>query len=133
MEQIFLLPITTLAAVLNGAILFFLTVGIALTRKKNRVSHGDGGDARFAKRQRGHSNAVEQIPITLALLLLAELQGAPDWLCWGAAIALTLGRFSHAVQFWVQGAPFLLRPLGIYLTLLAQLALLIWLAALVLI
>lgn len=131
MDLTFYMPITTIAAAMNGALLVLLTAGIGLTRRKSRIPHGDGGDGHFAKRQRGHANGVEQIPIALILLLLAELQGAPDWLCWASAIMLTAGRFSHAFHFWVKGAPFLMRPIGVYLTLLAQVVLIIWLAAVV--
>jgi uncharacterized protein len=127
METI-LLPTTTFAAIWTGAILFSLTLGIGLIRKREKISRGDGGDGHFAKRQRGHANGVEQIPITLILLALAELQGAPVWLVWSIAISLGLGRSFHAIQFWFKAAPFQLRPLGVVLTLAAQLMALVWLA-----
>ena len=126
------LPATTLAAVINGALLFLMTTGIGLIRNKSRISFGDGGDARFAKRQRGHANGVEQIPIALILLALAELQGAPSWLVWSTAIGLSVGRIFHAVQFWFKNAPFLLRPVGVILTLIAKFGVLIWLAGAIL-
>ena len=122
------LPATTLAAVINGTLLVLMTAGIGVIRNKDRVSYGDGGDPRFAKRQRGHANGVEQIPIALILLALAELQGAPGWLVWGTAIGLSVGRSFHAIQFWFKAAPFLLRPTGVILSLIAQTTLLVWLA-----
>ncbi|MFT5006045.1 MAG: putative membrane protein YecN with MAPEG domain, partial [Paracoccaceae bacterium] len=86
----------------------------------------------FAKRQRGHANGVEQIPIALILLALAELQGAPSWLVWSVAVLLSVGRLFHAVQFWFKGAPFALRPTGVLLTQTAQFTVLVWLAAAIL-
>jgi uncharacterized protein len=121
------LPATTLAAVVNGALLLLMTAGIAIVRNRQQISYGDGGDARFAKRQRGHANGVEQIPIALILLALAELQGAPSWLVWSVATGLSVGRIFHAVQFWFKGAPFVLRPTGVFLTLIAKFAVLVWL------
>jgi uncharacterized protein len=122
-----LLPATTFAAVWTGAILFSLTLAIGTIRKREKISRGDGGDSHFAKRQRGHANGVEQIPIALILLALAELQGAPVWLVWSIAIALGFGRSFHAIQFWLKAAPFLLRPVGVVVTLAAQLMALVWL------
>ncbi len=121
------LPATTVAATLNGALLMAMTVSIALTRRRQRVSFGDGGDGRFAKRQRGHANGVEQIPIALLLIFLAEVQGAPDWLLWVVVAGLTLGRFMHACQFWFRTAPFALRPYGVRLTLAAEAVAILWL------
>lgn len=126
------LPASTLAAVLNGALLFAMTTRIALRRRADSISTGDGGDRFFAKNQRGHANGAEQIPIALILLFLAEVQGAPTPLLWFVVTTLTVGRYFHAAQFFLKGAPFLLRPIGVVLTLLAQAASIIWLASAVL-
>lgn len=122
------LPATTLAAVLNGALLMAMTTAIALRRRADSISSGDGGDKHFAKRQRGHANGVEQIPIALLLLFLAEVQGAPPPLLWLVVTGLTVGRYFHAIQFFFKGAPFVMRPVGVVLTLVAQAAALVWLA-----
>lgn len=121
------LPATTLAAILNGGLLLVMTTSIALTRRSQKISFGDGGDGRFAKRQRGHANGVEQIPIALILIALCEVQGAPDWLLWIIVAVLTAGRFSHACQFWFATAPFAMRPYGVRLTMLAQVIAIMWL------
>ena len=121
------LPVTTVAASLNGLLLVVMTLSIALTRRRDSISYGDGGNAGFAKRQRGHANATEQIPIGLILILLAELQGASYAVLWTSAGLLTLGRILHALQFWFRPAPFLLRPTGITLTLIAHVIVIIWL------
>jgi len=127
MDTTFYLPITTLAAVLNGLLLLAMTTSIALDRGKLHISLGDGGDPAFGKRQRGHANGVEQIPITLILLALAELQGAPDWLSWSAMILLTLGRYAHAIRFWTDAVPMVLRGIGAGMTMASQGVLLVWL------
>jgi uncharacterized membrane protein YecN with MAPEG domain len=123
------LPATSFAAIANGLLLIWLTTGIALYRRNRSVSTGDGGDKLLARRIRGHANAAEQVPIALILLALAELHGAGPMLTWGVAVALTVGRLAHAIQFWFRGAPFNLRPIGVVLTLLAEASAILWLAA----
>lgn len=129
MDFTLFLPATTLAAVLNGALLLVMTLIIALHRRRHQISSGDGGDRHFAKRQRGHANGAEQIPISLVLLALAEVQGAPNGLLWVIVTCLTVGRTFHAIQFFVAGAPFQLRPVGVVLTMAAQIVAMVWLAA----
>lgn len=122
------LPMTSLAAVINGGLLVFMTAGIALFRRRQKISYGDNGDSAFAKKIRGHMNGVEQIPIALILMALAEIQGASNALLMVVLICLSVGRIFHAIQFWARKAPFLLRPIGATLTLLAQAIAIVWLA-----
>jgi uncharacterized membrane protein YecN with MAPEG domain len=128
MDLMLNLPATSFAAILLGLLLVLMTLGIALQRKNDQISIGDGGDKLLARRMRGHGNAAEQVPIALILLALAELHGAGTALTWGVAVALVLGRLAHAAQFWFKGALFNLRPLGMILTLGAQLAAIVRLA-----
>lgn len=122
------LPVTSIAAILNAALLVAMTTALGLIRKSRQISIGDAGDARLAKRIRGHANAVEQVPIALILLALAEMQGASATLLWSTASALTIGRVLHAAQFWFRAVPFVARPVGVVLTLAAQVILIVWLA-----
>jgi uncharacterized protein len=131
MDLTVFLPVTTLAAILNGALLVVMTAGVGMMRRKKQVSLGDGGDKTMLKRQRGHANGAEQIPIALILLALVELQGGGAGVLWAIAGFLTIGRFLHATRFWRDGAPFVLRPLGVVLTLIAQIIAIIWLIGVV--
>ena len=130
MDATLYLPITSLAAVVNGALLLAMTLAIGMTRRKTRISLGDGGDAALHMRIRGHANGVEQIPIALILLALAEIQGAGDGVLWLAAALLTLGRLGHAWHFWNNNKRLHLRFYGVILTSLAQLILLVSLVGL---
>ncbi len=121
------LPATTLAAILNGGLLVALTLGIGMTRRKTHISLGSGGDEHFARQRRAHGNGVEQIPLALILLALAEMQGAPYVLLWACVILLTLGRFGHAVHFWFKNIPWQMRLYGVILTSAAQIILIFWL------
>ena len=122
------LPLTSLSAIINGALLVFMTSGIALFRRRHNISYGDNGHGQFAKRIRGHMNGVEQIPIALILMALAEIQGATTGLLAVVLVCLSVGRLFHAIQFWAAKGPFLLRPIGVVLTLLAQIIAIVWLA-----
>lgn len=123
------LPITSVAALLNGALLLALTARVIFYRRRAKVVLGDNGDKVLAKAIRGQANAAEQIPIALILCALAELQGAPSGAL-GATVALfTLGRYMHGAYFAVHGLHWRLRFWGMLATLVAQGLFLLWLLA----
>jgi len=127
-DPTFYLPATSLAAILNGGLLVALTLAIGMKRRKTHISLGSGGDERFARQRRAHGNGVEQIPLALILMALAEIQGAPQGLLWASVALLTTGRFAHAIHFWFDNMPWQLRFYGVVLTSAAEILLLIWLA-----
>ncbi|HXP75028.1 MAG TPA: MAPEG family protein [Stellaceae bacterium] len=88
--------ITALYAGLNGLILLVLAIRVARQRGISKVGIGTGGDATLERASRIHGNAVENIPIVLILLGLAEASGSSPILLHGMGIALTLGRLLHA-------------------------------------
>jgi uncharacterized membrane protein YecN with MAPEG domain len=114
------LPITSLAAVINGIILLVLTYRVILLRRRDGVVLGDNGDRVLTKAIRGQANAAEQIPIAIVILALAELQGGHSAVLITLAFALTIGRASHAIYFGVHGTHWRLRVYGMLLTLIAQ-------------
>jgi len=127
------LPVTSLAAVLNGAILLALTVAVIRDRRAGGVVMGDDGNRQLAKRIRGQANAAEQMPIALILLALSEAQGANGW--WLALVALvfTAGRAAHGAYFAIPGVHWTARFWGMLATLAAQLLLLLTLGVTLLI
>jgi uncharacterized membrane protein YecN with MAPEG domain len=68
------------------------------------------------KRIRVHANFVEYAPLGLVLLLLAELQGTPNFVLHGLGLSLLLGRVLHAFGLGAtpQNVPF--RQIGMVLT-----------------
>jgi uncharacterized membrane protein YecN with MAPEG domain len=88
--------VTALYAGLNAVILLVLAIRVARQRGISRVGIGTGGDAALERASRIHGNAVENIPIVLILLGLAEAGGSSPVLLHGIGIALTLGRLLHA-------------------------------------
>ena len=123
------LPVASLAALANGTLLLLLTLLVVMRRRAAGIVLGDGGDRVMLKRIRGQANAAEQIPIFLILLTLAEISGAHAGLLGATAAAFTLGRLLHAAYFAVHGLTWRLRFWGMWLTVLAQGAVLLLLAA----
>ncbi|MGJ8621580.1 MAG: MAPEG family protein [Yoonia sp.] len=119
------LPITSFTALFAGVLILLLTLRVIQLRRRNGVVLGDNGDRALAKAIRGHANAVEQLPIALILMGLAELQGAPAGPLMPCAMALVVGRCLHGAYFAFHGAHWRLRFFGMWLTIIAQAGLLV--------
>lgn len=61
------------------------------------MSVGDGGNEALQLAIRAHANAVEYIPIALALLFMLEFNGAPKLLVHILGVTLLIGRVLHAM------------------------------------
>lgn len=108
--------ITAIYAGLNMMILLWLAAMVIRRRFAANVLLGDGGDKALMTLIRGHGNAAEIMPMTMLMLLLADLTGAPAVALHVTGALFTIGRFMHAVHFlgWA-GRPF--RFWGMVLTL----------------
>ncbi|MEM9733432.1 MAG: MAPEG family protein [Pseudomonadota bacterium] len=99
------LPITTLSTIALGALYIVLTIRVFGGRRSTGVSLGDGDDMMLTRRIRGQGNFVENVPITLFLILVAEMQSVsvpPDLFTMVLAItaaAFVLGRILHGYAF----------------------------------
>ena len=123
------LTLTSIAAVLNAAILAALTIKVIRMRRRDGVVLGDNGDRALTKAIRGQANAAEQMPIALILAILVELQGGPAGPLASALACFTLGRAMHALYFGRHGIHWRFRFYGMFLTLAGQItlaALLVW-------
>ena len=89
--------ITLLFASILALFKVVLLVRVSLARRSRNIGIGSGGDPLLQRRVRVHANFVEQVPMALLLMALAEMAGlTPAWL-WGLGIALLLGRVLHAI------------------------------------
>ena len=105
------LTIAGAAALLN----LWLGMRVSQLRIRDKVSVGDGGNARIAARMRAHANFVEYVPTFLILLGLVELaRGTQTWL-WAVGILFILGRLMHPFGM-DRPAPNLLRMGGTAIT-----------------
>ena len=106
--------ITSLYASLSVLLIVRLTLSVIKLRTKNRISVGDGGNEELQLAIRTHANAVEYIPIALLLLLMLELNGAPNILIHVLGITLLIGRIIHAMGLPAKNLP--KRVLGMQIT-----------------
>jgi uncharacterized protein len=93
-------PIIPLSTAYYAAILGLLgavlTTNVIANRVKCRVDAGDGGVAKLGQALRAHGNFVEQAPLALILIALAETAGARALVVHGLGIVLLAARFASA-------------------------------------
>ena len=106
--------ITSIYASLAALLIVRLALSVIKLRRKKRISVGDGGNEELQLAIRAHSNAVEYIPITLLLLLMLELNGAPKILIHVFGASLLIGRILHAMG--LPAKDFRKRILGMQIT-----------------
>lgn len=93
-----------------------LSVRVIGKRRSVGAALGDGGNAALLRRQRAHANFAEYVPLALVLMLVAELQGPPNWLLHAFGIPLLIGRIVHAYGISRNVEPPRARVLGMALT-----------------
>lgn len=94
-----------------------LSLKVIRTRRKNRVPLGDGGNAELLKWISTHNNFSQYIPLALACMAVAEIQGAPSRALIGVGTALLIGRLSHMIGIVkAKPGPNKARVLGMILT-----------------
>lgn len=112
------IAVVGLYAGLNALILLWITGSTGMLRAKYKISIGDGGNLHMTRILRGHANAIENVPIALILMVIMAIMGAPALALHGLGIALTVGRFVHAMHFIKEDAPGWQRQLGATLSIL---------------
>lgn len=112
------------AAALYAGLCTFLVMTLAVRvvrlRKALGVSLGDGGQDPLNRAMRAHGNAVETIPLSLALIVIAALAGAPVIAIHALGLLLLAGRLMHAICFARPDMPMNLRVTGMACTFAAQ-------------
>ena len=88
--------ISGIYAGLCGVLLLLLSAQVVGLRRKFQVGIGSGGQEELQRAIRVQANFIEYTPITLVLLVLAELQGASPWLLHATGLLLVVGRALHA-------------------------------------
>jgi uncharacterized membrane protein YecN with MAPEG domain len=106
------LMVTGLYAGLTALLVLALSYKVVKFRRANKIGIGDGGHQGLSIAIRAHGNLIENAPIVLILLALAEVNGMPAYLihCLGTvwivarllhAIGLTQGQGgTHFGRFW---------------------------------
>ena len=91
------LHISLLSAGLAALITGWLGYRCGTIRMKEKILHGDGGNALLHRRMRAQSNFTEYTPIALVLILLLDLTDQDGWLLGLTALAFIVGRVLHAI------------------------------------
>jgi uncharacterized membrane protein YecN with MAPEG domain len=111
-----MIAITPVYAALLALFFVFLSFRVVLQRREAKVALGDGGNRQLLRRLRAHGNFAEYVPLTLILMLLAELQQAPGWLVNAIGVLLVAGRLLHAYAVSREPEPLPARATGMVLT-----------------
>jgi uncharacterized membrane protein YecN with MAPEG domain len=85
-------PYAALLGLLGAA----LTINVILNRVRSGINAGDGGVPALAQAIRAHANFVEQAPIALIMLGLAEVSGARLLVVNILGVALIAARLASA-------------------------------------
>lgn len=109
--------VTPIYAALLGLVFVVLSLRTIRTRRAARVGVGIGGNADLERAMRVHANFAEYVPLTLLLLLLAELGGRSGWLVHALGAALLVGRSLHAFGMSRASEDFRFRVTGVAVTL----------------
>jgi uncharacterized protein len=87
--------ITALYAAPLALLMTAMSIHVTMLRAKTKISLLDGGNHQLTERIRRHGNFVENVPMVLILMLIAEMLGASG--TWLHAIGgiLAAGRLIH--------------------------------------
>lgn len=119
------MPITALYTTILTIIAFILAQHVIKTRGRTTVALGDGGDGRLLEASRRQMNFVENVPLTLILMLLAEAGGAEALYLHLAGAALVVARILHPFGITVTRSAHPLRIGGAVATNMVQFGLII--------
>lgn len=110
-------PVTALYAGLLAFLFVALSARVIRARRSARIAIGVAGQPALERRARVHANFAEYAPLSLLLMLLAELTGYPGWAMHVAGIVLLGGRSVHALGVSREPEDFRLRVGGMVATL----------------
>lgn len=88
-------PINAPTAALLTLIYVPLTLAVIKTRTKAGIGLGEGGNALILEAVRRQANFVENVPLALILMALAEAGGANATMLKACAVVLVLARLIH--------------------------------------
>lgn len=112
--------ITALYASALTIIVFVLAQLVIRARGKTTIALGDGGDARLLEASRRQMNFVENVPMTVLLMMMAEGGGASAMQLHIAGAVLVIARILHPFGIQIDRAAHPLRIGGAVATNLVQ-------------
>lgn len=118
----FSIPITMLYAGILTVLVVLLQANVIRLRLSGSVSLGDGGNKALERAGRAHGNAIENVPLTLIMMGIIEMAGAPGEAVQIFGIALVVSRLLHAIGIQREPDSNILRVLGAALNMLILLS-----------
>lgn len=109
--------ISLVIASMAGFMSVWLALQVISRRRKYKVSMGDGGIEELGKAIRAHANFSEYVPLSLILLVMSELNRAPQIAVSVFGLLILLGRLFHAYAFLGKTDHFKFRVLGMKISL----------------
>ena len=103
-------------------VLIALSIRVVMTRRRQRVILGDGGDEPMMVAMRRFGNAAEYTPVAMAALILLALTGCAPWAIHAIGGSFLLGRIIHPMGLAFGKGPSPARVIGMALTWLPLLA-----------
>ncbi|WP_394132391.1 MAPEG family protein [Shewanella maritima] len=91
------LHISGLYIALTSILIFVLTYRVIVQRRIHKVGIGDGGHRSLSVAMRAHGNLLENAPIVLLLLVVAEVNGLPSYLMHVFGTIWIVARILHAI------------------------------------
>jgi uncharacterized membrane protein YecN with MAPEG domain len=107
-------PVTALAMIGLLPIYIGLAFRVIKKRREFKVPVGTGNQSELETAIRAHGNFSEYVPFFLLLLLVAELNKAPNWLLALCALMMIAGRLIHSTAIPAGDLP--KRVIGMQLT-----------------
>jgi uncharacterized membrane protein YecN with MAPEG domain len=111
--------VTALIAAVLGLFFVRLALKVIAARRAANVSVGDSDDPVLLRASRVHANFAEYAPLTLLLMALAEIIGAPWLVIFALGAMLVAGRRLHAHGLGQESGKFKARVRGMQLTIFA--------------
>ncbi len=108
--------ITALYGGILALIIVIMGINVTIHRFRSGIMIGDGGEKRLRRMVRIHGNSVENIPLSVLLMGLYELDGGEKMVLHAAGISLIVGRVLFAVPLWSHDGPSPIRASGVTLT-----------------
>lgn len=109
-----LAPVSSATAIILAILFVKLAFDVIRKRHFHKVALGAGQHPDLEAAIRAHGNFAEYVPLSLLLIVCAEINRAPWWLAAIAAVALIAGRTIHAMA--IAGNNLKKRVLGMQLT-----------------
>ncbi len=111
--------VTPLYSIPLVALFLVLSWRVIAERRGQRFAYGDNDSLKVQAKIRAQANWSEYVPITLLMMVMAELQGASTGLVHVTGVTLLVGRILHGYGMSYVPKQFIYRQIGMLLTLIA--------------